>query len=61
MLRKSGLLFSGALTVAVLPACSQTSHPSTPASLGKPVSSSAMKALIDKPRPIEVRTVASAD
>jgi len=61
MLRQSGLLFIGALAVAVLSACSQTSHPSTPASLGKPVSSSAMEALIDKPGPIEVRTVASAD
>ena len=39
----------------------QTTHPTTPASLGKPVSSSAMEALIDTPGPIEVRTVASAD
>jgi glyoxylase-like metal-dependent hydrolase (beta-lactamase superfamily II) len=61
MLRKSRLLFIGALAIAVLSACSQTSHPSTSTSLGKPVSSSVMEALIDKPGPIEVKTVASAD
>lgn len=46
---------------AALTACSQTTHPTMPASLGKPVSSSAMEALIDIPGPIELKTVASAD
>lgn len=61
MLRKSGLLFIGALTVAALSACAQSSHPTKPASLGKPISSGAMEALIDRPGPIELKTVASAD
>jgi len=47
--------------VAALSACAQTSHPTTPAGLGKPVSSSTMEALIDTPGPIELKTVASAD
>ncbi|MGY8663423.1 MBL fold metallo-hydrolase [Bradyrhizobium sp. UFLA05-109] len=61
MLRKSGLLFIGALAIVALSACAQTSHPTQHAGLGKPVSSSAMETLIDKPGPIEVETVASAD
>jgi N-acyl homoserine lactone hydrolase len=40
---------------------SQTTHQTVPAGLGKPFSSSAMEALIEKPGPIEVRTVASSD
>lgn len=47
--------------VAALSACAQTSHPSVPAHLGKPISSSAMEALIDQPGPIALKTVASAD
>ncbi|OKO67216.1 Zn-dependent hydrolase, partial [Bradyrhizobium sp. AS23.2] len=61
MLRKSGQCFIGALAVFAPSACAQTSHPTKHAGLGKPVSSSAMEALIDKPGPIEVKTVASAD
>src|SRR5579864_1407795 len=61
MLRKSGILFIGALAIAALSACAQSSHPTKPASLGKPISSSAMEALIDQPGPIELKTVASAD
>src|SRR5262245_18286721 len=61
MLRKSGLFFAGALTIAALSACTQTSHPATPADLGKPISSAAMEALIDQPGPIELKTVAGAD
>jgi len=61
MLRKSGLFFIGALTIAALSACTQTSHPGKPADLGKPVSSAAMEALIDQPGPIELKTVVGAD
>ena len=61
MHRKSGLPFIGALTIVTLSACTQTSHPATPASLGKPVSSSAMEALIEQPGPIELKTVVGAD
>src|SRR5215469_15231475 len=61
MLRKSGLFFIGALAIVALSACSQTSHPTKPADLGKPVSSAAMEALIDQPGPIELKTVVSAD
>ena len=68
-LRKPRLLSVVALIILALSVAapttfsgwSQTSHQTTPASLGKPVSSSAMEALIDKPGPIEVRTVASSD
>ena len=49
------------LIVAALSACAQTTHQSVPANLGKPISSSAMEALIDQPGPIELKTVASAD
>ena len=34
-----------------------TTHPTTPARIGKPVSSAAMEAVIDQPGPIEIRTV----
>src|SRR5215468_9706342 len=61
MLRKSGLLFVGVLSVVVLSACTQTSHPAKPADLGKPISSAAMEALIDQPGPIELKTVVGAD
>ncbi|MGY4312560.1 MBL fold metallo-hydrolase [Bradyrhizobium sp. JR3.5] len=66
-LRKS-LFAAGFVTLALsvaafatLPGWSQTTHPTVRSSLGTPVSSSAMEALIDKPGPIEVRTVASSD
>lgn len=39
----------------------QTTHPTARSNLGKPISSSAMEAIIDNPGPIEVRTVASSD
>ncbi len=39
----------------------QTTHPTVPASVGKPISSSEMEALIDKPGPIEVKTIVAAD
>ena len=61
MLRKSGLFFIGALTIAALSACTQTSHPGKPADLGKPISSAVMEALIDQPGPIELKTVVGAD
>jgi len=47
--------------LAILSGCAQTAHPTTPARLGKPVSSAAMEALIDTPGPIDLKTVASAD
>ncbi|HLH10452.1 MAG TPA: MBL fold metallo-hydrolase [Methylovirgula sp.] len=40
---------------------SQTTHQTIAAGLGKQTSSSAMEALIDKPGPIEIETIASAD
>lgn len=61
MLRKSGLSFIGALAIVALSGCSQTSHPTKSAGLGKPISSAAMEALIDQPGPIELKTVVSAD
>jgi glyoxylase-like metal-dependent hydrolase (beta-lactamase superfamily II) len=61
MLRRSGLLFIGALAIAALSACTQTSHPAQPADLGKPISSAAMEALIDQPGPIELKTIVGAD
>jgi N-acyl homoserine lactone hydrolase len=61
MLRRPGLFFICALAIVALSACAQTSHPTKSAELGKPISSAAMEALIDKPGPIEVETVASAD
>lgn len=39
----------------------QTTHQTMAANLGRPISSSAMEALIDKPGPIEIETIASAD
>ena len=61
MLRKSGVFFVGALAIAALSACTQTSHPGQPADLGKPISSAALEALIDQPGPIELKTVVGAD
>ena len=61
MLRKSGLFLIGALAIGALSACTQTSHSTKAADLGKPISSTAMEALIDQPGPIELKTVASAD
>lgn len=40
---------------------SQTTHQTVTSSLGKPISSSAMEALIDRPGPIAIRTVVGAD
>jgi N-acyl homoserine lactone hydrolase len=37
-----------------------TTHPTTPAAVGTPVSSSAMEAVIDQPGPIELKTVGSS-
>jgi glyoxylase-like metal-dependent hydrolase (beta-lactamase superfamily II) len=61
MLRKSRPFFIGALIIAALSACAQTSHPTRPADLGKPISSAAMEALIDQPGPIEFKTIVGAD
>ncbi|MCP3371904.1 MBL fold metallo-hydrolase [Bradyrhizobium cajani] len=61
MLRKSGLSVIGALTIVALSACTQTSHSTKPANLGKAISSAAMEALIDQPGPIELETVVGAD
>jgi N-acyl homoserine lactone hydrolase len=36
-----------------------TTHPTTPASIGTPISPSAMEALIDQPGPVELETVGS--
>lgn len=57
MFKKAALI----LIVAALSACAQSTHPTTPASIGKPVSSSTMEAVIDAPGPIELKTVVSAD
>lgn len=57
MLKKTVLSF----VIVTLAACAQTTHQTTPASLGKPTSSSAMEALIDTPGPIQLKTVASAN
>jgi N-acyl homoserine lactone hydrolase len=54
-------VFVAAFATVALSACSQTSHQTTPANFGKPVSSSVLEALIDQPGPIELRTVVSAD
>jgi len=61
MLRKPGLYVIGGLVIAALSACTQTSHPTKPADLGKPIGSAAMEALIDQPGPIELKTVVGAD
>jgi len=61
MLRQSRLVFIAASVGAALSACAQTSHQATPASLGKPVNSSAMEALIDQPGPIELKTIVGGD
>jgi N-acyl homoserine lactone hydrolase len=37
-----------------------TTHQTTPAGIGTPVSSSAMEALIDQPGPIELKTIGSS-
>ncbi len=39
----------------------QTTHPTKPDDLGKPIGSAAMEALIDQPGPIELKTVVGAD
>jgi len=69
MLRRSRSLAVAAFIIIALSVAafvpfsgwSQTTHQTAPASLGKPISSSAMEALIDKPGPITVRTAASSD
>lgn len=70
MIRRSGFLFVAGSIIAALSAYAQishaagypqTSHQTRPASLGRPVSSSAMEALIDQPGPIELKTVVGAD
>jgi N-acyl homoserine lactone hydrolase len=61
MLRRSGLLLIGAVTIAALSACTQTTHPTKPADLGRPISSAAMESLIDQPGPIELKTIVGAD
>jgi len=37
-----------------------TTHPTTPADIGTPISSSAMEALIDQPGPVELTTIGSS-
>ncbi len=54
---KARFISGAALITIALSGCAQTSHPTTSASIGKPISSSAMEALIDQPGPIEVKTV----
>jgi N-acyl homoserine lactone hydrolase len=61
MLRQSGFSFMAAFIIAALSACAQTSHPTKPADLGKPLSSEAMEASIDQPGPIELKTIVGAD
>ena len=58
LLRNTLLIF--ALTGS-MSACSVSSHPTQAATLGKPVTSTQMEALIDQPGPIELQTFASAD
>ena len=69
MLRRSrSLAVAGIIIIALsgaalfaFPGWSQTTHQTAAAGLGKPISSSAMEALINQPGPIAVRTVASSD
>jgi glyoxylase-like metal-dependent hydrolase (beta-lactamase superfamily II) len=49
------------LSLALLAACTVTSHETQKVKMGKAANSGAMLALIDKPGPIEVETVNSAD
>ncbi len=56
-----GILVIGGAAFFVLAGWSQTTHQTMPATLGKPISSSAMEALIDTPGPIEVQTVNGSD
>ncbi len=50
-----------ALTVLALSACSSTTHTGQTASLGKSVSDTAMEQQLDRPGPVELETIASAD
>ena len=42
-------------------ACAASSHATRPAALGVPISGEAMEALLDRPGPVEVETIAGAD
>lgn len=61
MLSQSRPFFVAAFITAALSGCAQTTHPTKPADLGKPVSSAAMEILLDQPGPIELKTVVGAD
>jgi glyoxylase-like metal-dependent hydrolase (beta-lactamase superfamily II) len=50
-----------AAALLLLAACSGTSHPVGPPTLGTPLPSRDLLALVDMPGPVEVETVASAD
>ncbi|HEX4406585.1 MAG TPA: MBL fold metallo-hydrolase [Polyangia bacterium] len=57
---RSEMLVIG-LCVMLLGACTASSHATRAATLGVPVSSAAMEALLDTPGPVEVETVVGAD
>lgn len=59
-IRTSGRLLALGL-VPLLQACGVTTHPVEPADLGQPSSLAAMEAVMDKPGPIEVDSMVSAD
>lgn len=59
-IRISARLFALAF-VLLLQACGVTTHPVEPANLGQPTSLAAMEAVMDKPGPVEVDSVVSAD
>ena len=55
------LIAQSALAGLMLCGCSNTSHRTVPADLGKPVSSDSMESLLDQPGPIEFKTIVGAD
>lgn len=53
----SAVVFASLLT---LTGCAATSHPTTPATLGAPSSTTSLEAVVDQPGPVEVETIVSA-
>ena len=58
---RTALAFLAAATLAVGGGCAASSHATRPAALGTPVSAAQMEALLDRPGPVELETVASVD
>ena len=56
-------MFDRAIALAVLLAagCAASSHPTRPATLGRPWSSTGLEAVIEQPGPVEVQTLVGAD